>query len=133
MRLAPVCERLIDQAPALGGRVLAALSGAVPAAYPAAYVLLLAEAVTDGVIAGPARVIEARFGVELMARHAAQAGSGGPAQDHMEDLREAILAALVGYAPGGGVSPIAHTGGKLISFDAGLAVWRDEFTVTFTR
>jgi len=133
MRLAPIVARLIEHAPALGGRVLAALSGATPSAYPAAYVLLLSESVVDGVLAGPARIIDARFGVELMVRHAAQASSGGPAHDHLEDVRESVLAALVGHTPGGGVSPIAHMGGKLISYEAGLAVWRDEYSVTFTR
>ncbi len=132
MRLAPIVTRLQTQCPALR-QVLHALSAAVPQSYPAAYVLPLSERLREDLLAGAARVYEARFGVEIMLRHAAQADSGGPAAGDLESVRESVLTALVGFDPGAGYAVIAHEGGRLISFEAGLAVWRDEFFVQFTR
>lgn len=132
MNLAPIITRLKDKCPALR-QVLPALSGAVPQSYPAAYVLPLTERVSETVVANTPSVYEASFGVEIMLRHASQADSGGPAAVDLESVRESVLDALVGYNPGDGYAIVAHESGSLLSFSAGLAVWRDEFTVLFTR
>lgn len=133
MRLHPFVARLVAAVPVFAGRVWPALSASVPAAYPAAYVLPLAERLAEDGLSGEAAFIEARLGVEIMVRHAAQAASGGPAQDALDDAREAVSAALVGFKPDPASGPLAFAGGRLLSFDAGLAVWRDEYVYTFIR
>lgn len=125
-------SRLRSQCPALR-TVVSALSGATPAAYPSAYVLLLTERATDADMGINNQVIEARFGVELMVRHAAEAASGGPAGDALDTLRTSVLSALVGWRVAADHTPAEFVSGRLVSFDAGLAVWRDEFSVQFIR
>ncbi|MFZ5917053.1 MAG: phage tail terminator protein [Chloroflexota bacterium] len=132
MLLAPIVTRLQDQCPALR-QVINALTAATPASYPSAYVFPLAERVTESDIAHVHPVFEARFAVEIMTRNATDAAQGGSASVDLESLRETILAALVGFDQGDGFAPIAFVAGRLISFEAGLCVWRDEFTVQFIR
>lgn len=132
MNLAPVISRLRSQCPALR-TVVSALSGATPAAYPSAYVLLLTERATDADLGINNQVIEARFGVEIMILHAAEAASGGPAGDALETVRDSVLAALVGWRADSGHTPAEFVSGRLVSFAAGLAGWRDEFSVQFIR
>lgn len=133
MRMAAVVTRLLDQCPDVR-QVLSALSATVPASYPAAYVLPIAERAAPNEWEGTHRQrVEARFGVEIMVNHVAQAASGGPAQDGLEDVREAVLAALVGWSPGDAFEPIDFAGGRLVAFQAGRAVWRDEFTTAYLK
>lgn len=133
MRVAPIASRLADLVPAFGGRVLSALSGAVPAAYPAAYVLPLSEQLVDVSVDMDHALIEARAGVEIMVKHAAQTASGGPAGEALEDLREATAAALVGWRPDPSAGPMSLAAGKLVSLADGIAIWRDEYVYTFIR
>lgn len=131
MLLAPIVTRLQSECPALR-QVLLALTGAVPAAYPAAYVLPLADhAAPNPLLGAHSQMITARFGIEVMLKHAGQPASGGPAHEALEDVRGQILAALKGWQPDPNFEPIAYTGGRLLQFDAGLAVWREEFTTRF--
>lgn len=133
MRLGAVVARLIGQCPDVR-QVLSALSAAVPASYPAAYVLPIAERATPSEWEGRHRQrVEARFGVEIMVNHVAQAASGGPAQDGLEDARDAIRNALVGWSPAVGFEPIDYAGGRLVAFQAGRAIWRDEFTTAYLK
>jgi hypothetical protein len=132
MLLAPIVSRLQSSCPSLR-QVINALSAAVPTSYPSAYVLPLAERMVEDTLSLSLRVYEARFGIEIMARNVAQAATGGDAGIDLEAVREEILAALVGYAPGNGYTSVVHVSGRLLSFEAGLAVWRDEFTVLFPR
>lgn len=132
MRIAAIVDRLIDQVPGFDGRVLAALEGGVPKAYPAAYVFQTAER-SDPSETYPRieQRVGARFAVEIMVKHAGQAATGGPAKDALEDLRDAVKAALRGWAPSTDYMPIEHAEGRLMGFDAGMATWRDEFTTAF--
>lgn len=132
MRLANIVARLKAQCPILR-QALPALAADVTTSYPSAYVLPLAEHVSDDDLNHALRLYEGRFAVEIMVRNVAEHATGGPAGEALEDVREEVLAALVGWSPASGHAPIAHTGGRLVSFDAGIAVWRDEFDLTFTR
>lgn len=133
MRLSPIVARIRDQIAPMGGRVWSALAAALPTAYPAAYVLPLAERLLDGDMSMDHALIEARIGVEIMVRHATDAASGGPAHIDLEDVREAISAVLVGWRADALSGPMSYAGGRLLSFDAGLAVWRDEYVYTLIR
>lgn len=131
MFLAPAVDRLAAQCPGLR-QVRLALEGALPGAYPSAYVLPLSETATPAELHdSDEQRIEARFAVELMVKHAAQAASGGPAQEELETLREEIKAALIGWQPGALFTPVAFAAGRLLDFSGGLAVWRDEFTTAY--
>lgn len=132
MLITPLAAHLKTACPALR-QVLSALSGAVPAAYPAAYVIPLSERVTDADLSLSGQVIEARFGVEIMVKHAAESASGGPAGDALDALREVVSSALVGWCPATLSSPVEFVSGRLVSFEAGLAVWRDEYLFQFVR
>lgn len=133
MRLAPIVARLLSQCPNVR-QVMSALSAAVPTSYPAAYVLPISERAMPSEWTGTHRQrVEARFGVEIMVRHVAQAVTGGPAQDELEDARASIIDALVGWAPGAEFEPIDFAGGGLVAFEAGRAVWRDEFTTAYLK
>lgn len=133
MRLAPIVARLNAQVPALANRAVSALVADIPVAYPAALVMPLSERLHDADMAGKTHMVEARIGVELMVKHGRQSLSGGPAQDALETLRDAVSAALVGWQPDPGSGPLAFAGGGMVSFEAGLAVWRDEFEFHFFR
>jgi hypothetical protein len=133
MRLAPIIARLQDQCPALR-QVIPALTGAVPASYPAAYVLPLADAADENRLMGAhSQRITAKFAVEIMVKHAAQAASGGPAGEQLEAVREEVRAALKGWSPGPEFTPIDYLSGRLVNFDAGLAVWREEYRTRFDQ
>lgn len=133
MYIGTIVERLRDACDGLR-QVLPALEGAQPGGYPSAYVLPLAERALgeDGgeLLDAHAQRIEARFAVELMVKHAAQAASGGPAQEALEALRDEVKAALAGWQPAPEFAPVAFSAGRLVDFAGGLAVWRDEFVTT---
>jgi hypothetical protein len=135
MRTSTIVTRLIDQCPAFSGRVLSALSGAIPTAFPAAYVMPMAERAEPNIMLANAHYqqVSIRFGVEIMVKHAGQANSGGPAHSDLEDLRDAVIAALIGWVPEVGARAIEYSSGQLVQFEAGLAVWREEFTVSAAR
>lgn len=132
MRIQPIVDRLTTQVPALR-QVIKALNGAQPSSYPAAYVFPLAE---DGsaneVYGGHRQRVGSRVAVEIMVKSAAQAATGGPAQEALEDVREAVGLALRGWTPDSNIAPFDFSRGRLIGFDAGLAVWRDEFVTDYT-
>jgi len=131
MRLAAIVQRLQDQCPGVA-EVLLALSGAEPKRYPAAYVLPLAEAAESSDVTGiHEQRVRARFAVEWMVKQVSKAATGGPAQEALEDLRDAGKAALCGWSPEAAYTPIDFSGGKLIDFSPGFAVWRDEFVTEF--
>lgn len=133
MRVAPIASRIDHQVSWFGGRVLSALSGAVPPAYPAAYVLPLAERLAEETLDADHAYVEARVGVEIMVKHAAQTASGGPAHDDLEDLRDACAAALVGWRPDVAAGPMRLVAGRLVSLAGGIAIWRDEYVYHYIR
>jgi len=132
MRVLAVAERLRAECPALK-QVLAALSAAAaPKAYPAAYVLPLAERAAPNEFGGAhLQKVTARVAVELMVKHAGQEAGGAAASESLEDLRDSVLGALLGWSPGAGFDTFDFASGRLVSIDPGFVVWRDEFDTNF--
>lgn len=131
MRMAAVVARLQDQCPDVR-QVLSALSGAVPTAYPAVYVLPLQDSADANPFLGAhSQIVTARFALEIMLKHGSQADSGGPAHEALETLRDDLRAALKGWQPAAEFEPIAYLGGRLIGFEAGMAIWRDEYSTRY--
>lgn len=132
MQLAAVVDRLTATCPVFKGRVLLALSGQKPTLFPAAFVLPLEDkAGTNALLGAHSQRVTARFGVEIMVKHAADTKTGGPAAETLEIVRAAVLAALKGWTPDPSFEPFDFAAGRLLDFDAGMAVWRDEFTTRF--
>lgn len=132
MRLCAIRDRLADECRDFRS-VLLALSGATPPGYPSAYVIPLSESADANALFGVhEQRTRARFAVEIMLKHAGQAATGGPAQEDLEDLRDAVYAALAGWTPEG-MGAIDFEGGKLLDFGTGMVVWRDEFTTEYFR
>jgi hypothetical protein len=133
MRVGPIVERLRAQAPSLR-QVIPALTGAVPAQYPAAYVFPLSErADPNALLSAHDQRVRVEVAVEIMVRHAAEAASGGPAAEQLEDVRDEVRAALAGFAPEPGARPLDHVEGRVMSFDAGLVTWRDIWATEIYR
>lgn len=133
MRLAAIVTQLKSGVcPSLKWSELA-LKAAIPAAYPAAYVFPLSEkAGADPLSGGAVRQrITSVFAIELMVKNAAAAAAGGPAEESLETTREEVKAALVGWSPGPSFAPIEYGGGALVDFEAGTAVWREEFSTYY--
>jgi len=128
VRLAPVITRLQAQVPALRA-IYGALEAAVSPSYPVAFVYPLGADAAPSALLGThdQRIVE-RFGVELRLTQAAAAATGGPAQDALEDLRDAVQIALAGWQAELGAKPIDYVGGSLLGFEGAIAVWREEFT-----
>ena len=131
MKTTLITDRL-EQESALLAWVRAAFKGGVPTAYPAAYVAPLSEQADNDMDTESQRVTF-RFAVEVMVKNAAQDGGGGEASNDLDDVRADVFQAIVGWIPQADTTPVQHVSGRLISFDAGLVVWRDEFFCVFYR
>lgn len=128
MLLAPVIARLTAQCPLLR-LVQAGLAPTTPATHPAAYVFpLLVAALPNALLGVHDQQITERLGVELTIRNASRAGTGAGAADELEAVRLQVLSALAGWQMGAAYVPFNYGGGRLMEFDAGNAIWRDEYT-----
>jgi hypothetical protein len=133
MRVGSIVQRLRTQCPLLR-EVHSALSGAVPAQYPAAYVLPLEEHASPNALLGVHdQRVRALVATEIMVRHAADPAAGGPAHEELEDVRDQAHAALAGFEPEPGARPLDYVEGRVMSYEAGLVVWRDVWATEIYR
>lgn len=131
-----IVQRLKDRVPGLAGRVdkagaLAALmaEGALPRVTPAAHV------VPTGIVGGKGEVatgayrqsIGRQISVALSIR--AHDPAGRRALDEIEPLIDAIILALVGWAPARGPGVVGFRYAQLASFKAGMAVYDIAFVL----
>lgn len=54
--------------------------------------------------------------------------TGDAVIDQIETKRAAVMNALLGWAPDAEHSPLYYAGGAMTHFDAGAALWEDQFT-----
>lgn len=105
----------------------------LPRSSPAAYVIPLSEDVGENqALSGSVQMHSLTFGVLLIARHAGDA-SGARATLALQELRDAVHAAIVGWRPDGCATYVAFAGGSLEDADAGVVTWLDSFTVSRMR
>lgn len=100
---------------------------------PAAYVLPIAERAVPSEVYGTSRQRHTcSFSVVLCTRYAGDAG-GMRTVAALQELREAVQAALVNWTPASRLADqdcaaVAFSGGELLEFADGMTVWSDEFT-----
>jgi hypothetical protein len=131
--LSPIVERLRERVawPVAGAAQLAAVQS-VPQPLMG-WVLPLAErAEANQTIGGVYQRLTVRLAVVLYVRQVADA-RGEAALEALEPAREAILSALVGWAPAAEHAPLELRNGRLLTLADGALWWQDEFETTFSR
>lgn len=137
MRLGPIRERLIAQVPAFasvaGGPSLAQAMQHGQFSH-SAYVFVSKVSAEGNQLANQvSQRVPVEITVAYWVRDASDA-SGEAAMDGVEDLREAVLAALLGWTPEGQVEPLLYRGGAVVSSAFGAVLWADQYTIqTYLR
>lgn len=131
--LAALADRLRDAAPSLRqvdtAAAYAALEVAPPRARcPAAF---LVETDTDAgpqglAVGGHRQVLTERFAAVLFL-DAARDARGAAAAEAAREVRQEVLAALLGFTPDQAYEPVVYLGGRLLSAEGGYLVWQDDF------
>lgn len=105
---------------------------AEPPAYPAAYVLPLAETASPNTHATGSilQEVSASVAVVILCR-AAQDPSGAAAIADLAALRLAIRDALLGWAPAGASDGYEFSGGELLRAEGGSVWWQDTYTAPY--
>ena len=130
MNVSQISDRLADACHSLKW-VKPALRSSVPAAYPAAYVLVTSEtADRNPLIGAHSQIVTTRFAVEIMVTNSTSPATGGEAQADLETVREEIKAALMGWQPTPEHAPCEFTSGQMVEFAGNLAIWRDTYTTS---
>lgn len=133
--IAATITRLQGQRPPFaiveGAAQFAAIS-TEPPAYPAAYVLPLAETASPNTHAtgGILQEVSVSVAVVILCR-AAQTPSGAAAIADLAALRLAVRDALLGWAPDGASDGYEFSGGELLRAVAGSVWWQDTFTALY--
>jgi len=135
--LAETIARLQAEAPILrlveGAAELAALK-ALPPRMPAAYVIPLAEAAQPNTRAGVHHQrIEAAIGVVLFVKGERADPKGGAQVVALEDVRDQVGAALLGWPPFEGASGLDFVAGDLLGFGDQVVRWQDTYETHFAR
>ncbi len=132
MKTTPIIDRLKAEVSAFAGRVAgsATLEGAATAdlAVPHAFVLALGdEAGADDILGTPTvQAVSERFRVIVAVSNASDE-RGQTANDQVDDLRAAILRALVGYEAGGLYTALEYLGSTLVDIDRARMWWQFDF------
>lgn len=105
---------------------------AEPPAYPAAYVLPLAETASPNTRAtgGHVQQVSMSVAVVILCR-AAQDPSGAAAVTDLAALRLAVRDALLGWTPDGASDGYEYTGGELLRAEGGSVWWQDTYTASY--
>lgn len=133
--LALVIERLKSEVRGLrlvaGAADLAALREAPPLALPAAYVVPLAErAEPDALLGVVEQRLQLTFGVLLAVRSLRDA-RGEAAQNELRGLRDAVLAALMGWTARPDADPCEYAGGRLLQLNDTVLWWGDDYRAAY--
>lgn len=102
---------------------------------PAAFVLPLAESPVgseQGYFNAMDQEVQAVAGV-LIAVRSLQDATGEAVLDVLKPYRDAVGAALFGWAPNTECSELVFAGGQLIGFNNGVVWWQDEYATTFHK
>lgn len=133
--IAEIIARLKAQVPALklvGG--VASFQGASesnPPALPAAFVFTVDESADENGLDVPMiQQVEVTLAVILVVRNVVDA-RGAAAGTDMETLRDAVLAALLGWTPDPEHDPLARRQSTLLAFRDGHMWWQDTWSTRY--
>ena len=99
-------------------------------ALPAAYVLPIEDTTdADSFEVGQQTLIEERFAVLAVLDNADDPRGHGAAEE-IEDARDNLLAALVGWEASSSYTAVSYVGGSLVTFDRVYFLWVFHFQVT---
>jgi hypothetical protein len=131
MNTAPFIARLRAQCPGfkyIGGALDLNETTLQSANQPSAYVLPLSETAEPGRLLGVHdQRITQTWGVVLVLRAARTTAQDQSAE--LDTLRQSVRTALAGWTPdAASTEPLDIASGQLVSLEAGLLLWQDEFT-----
>jgi hypothetical protein len=135
MNLLPVIDRLKtasgDVFKHIGGA--AEFDRAIEAliAAPAAFVIEQANAVRDqrgsSTYTATTQTVQVQIGV-CIAVHLHQDVSGGADKTPLQEARDAVRLALLGWQPSIEHEPVVYVGGQLLEFMPGVMWWQDSYS-----
>jgi hypothetical protein len=99
----------------------------MPTAWPAAFVYPLAAKPAPNIMLGEVQqTVSESFGVALVVQNVEDA-RGDAAIDRLRQLREEVIAALLGTQPTGGCGVITYAAGRYLTSFNGFFWWQDDF------
>lgn len=137
MRVGPIKQRLKDEVTAFktvaGAAALAAALQNGQFSH-SAYVFVSKVGAGDNQLANRvSQLVPVEVTAAYWVRNVSDA-TGEAAQEEIEDLRESVIAALLGWSPAGIASPFLYRGGEVIDFRFGTVLWADKFVInTYLR
>lgn len=133
MKLAPIVSRLEAETAGfkLLGRIggLAALEGKSRPALPAGFVVPIRDLARQGAersVGATRQTIDVIFGVAIVTLNRADQ-AGGAAADDIDELKDAVTTALVGWSHPEATSVVIYRGGRLLPSPVNQARWLSEF------
>lgn len=135
MRILPIIAHLKAECPLLVNRVepaksLTALSDdEIKTGLPIAFVYATKESGTaDGLIGQTTQHLHKLFSVIIAAKNA------DDSSEFIEDVRDQIEHALIGYQPDSKHQPIEFVGGEIVNVTSSIVWWKDTYkTSTYNR
>ena len=135
MRILPIIARLKSNCALLNNRAEPAKSltgltdDEVKTGLPIAFVYAAKEAASPSDLVNATSQLVPKFFTVVIAAKTASA-----TVEYMEDVRDQIKAALVGYVPIANHDPIEFVGGEIINVTNGVTWWKDTYkTTTYIR
>ena len=113
-----------------GALELAAAIKALSVATPGAFVVPLSDlpAQDEAFTGQTLQRVLSKYSVVLVVDNKRDS-TGGAASDELEQLRQAVRTALLGWMPPGFEAPLTAGPGNLIDLDNGRVWWGDEFQI----
>lgn len=132
--LTPIAERIRAQAPLFKKVGIAADLAAARRELklePAAFLIpVLERASANSLENGVSQFVLQRFGVVLAVRNLRDAAAEH-AQEELAPVRDALFAALIGWAPDAERDPVTYAGGRLIGLTDRVLWWQDSFDTSY--
>ena len=97
--------------------------------YPGAFVIPLGESADPNILAGShLQRLHQQWGILLAIKSMRTSATDQSAE--LQTLRVQVRSALMGWAPDTASDPLEFSSGSLVSLEAGVLLWQDEYTTT---
>ncbi|WP_421793514.1 phage tail terminator protein [Hydrocarboniphaga effusa] len=137
MRLGPIKARLIEQVPefkTIAGAPTLAMAMKTGNFTHSAYIFISkVNAEANGLVNKISQRVPVEVSVAYWVRNVSDS-TGEAALDDVEDLRLAVLEALLGWTPAEQIEPFLYRGGSVVSSQFGAVLWADQYVInTYLR